>query len=181
MNKAKQRRELEAFGERYDYDVSYMEHLLDVAPIAYEEFAGLTALSLHNQAAPRNALFAAKLVGALVEDCGPCVQLVVDMAREAGMPGDQIEAVLTRAGESMDNDTAIGFAFADAIVRRIPAEDDARDAVRAQWGDAGVIDLTLSLQIGRVFPMIKAGLGYAKSCRRVRIGDHLVDVKKEAA
>jgi hypothetical protein len=45
----------------------------------------------------------------------------------------------------------------------------------------GVIDLTLALQMGRVFPMVKAGLGYAKECRRVRVdGDH-VDVVGQAA
>ena len=56
-----------------------------------------------------------------------------------------------------------------------------RDAVRAQWGQKGVIDLTLALQLGRMFPMVKAGLGYAKECRRVTVEGHNVDVVKQAA
>ena len=56
-----------------------------------------------------------------------------------------------------------------------------RDAVRAQWGQKGVIDLTLALQMGRMFPMVKAGLGYAKECRRVTVDGNNVDVVKQAA
>ena len=65
--------------------------------------------------------------------------------------------------------------------RAVEAEDEFRDAVRAQWGQKGVIDLTLALQMGRMFPMVKAGLGYAKECRRVTVDGQNVDVVKQAA
>jgi len=67
------------------------------------------------------------------------------------------------------------------VRRAVEAEDGFRDAVRAQWGEKGVIDLTLALQLGRIFPMVKAGLGYAKECRRVTVDGHNVDVVKQAA
>src|SRR5215204_6943126 len=71
----------------------------------------------------------------LAEDCGPCTQLVVDMALESGMPKDQIEAVLRRDARAMNEATTLGFRFADAVVRRAAdAEDEFRDAVRAEWG-----------------------------------------------
>jgi hypothetical protein len=75
----------------------------------------------------------------------------------------------------------LAFRFADAVVRRSGAEDEAREAVRALWGDRGVIELTLALQIGRIFPMLKAGLGFARECRRVTVGQHNVTVVKQAA
>ena len=82
----------------------------------------------------------------------------------------------------MSDTTRLAFRFADAVVRRRAAEEDEfRDAVRAQWGQKGVIDLTLALQMGRMFPMIKAGLGFAKECRRVTVDGHNVDVVKQAA
>ena len=49
-------------------------------------------------------------------------------------------------------------------------------AVRARWGDKGVIDLAMALQMGRTFPMMKAALGYARECRRVTVDGHQVDV-----
>ena len=82
----------------------------------------------------------------------------------------------------MSDTTRLAFRFADAVVRRaVEAEDEFRDAVRAQWGEKGVIDLTLALQLGRMFPMVKAGLGYAKECRRVTVDGQNVDVVKQAA
>ena len=81
----------------------------------------------------------------------------------------------------MSDTTRLAFRFADAVVRRATEEDEFRDAVWAQWGQKGVIDLTLALQMGRMFPMVKAGLGYARECRRVTVDGHNVDVVKQAA
>ena len=155
--------------------------MLKELPAAFFKFAALMKASGHREVVPIDASFAAKLVGALAEDCGPCTQLCVDMALEAGMPKEQIEAVLRRDPRAMNSDTVLGFRFADAVARRCGDDDEYRDAVRAQWGEKGVIDLTMALQMGRMFPMVKAGLGYAKECRRVSVGGNNVDVVKQAA
>ena len=81
----------------------------------------------------------------------------------------------------MHDTTRLAFRFADAVVRRSAGDEEFRDAVRAQWTQKGVIDLTMALQMGRMFPMMKAGLGYAKECRRVTVDGHHVDVIKQAA
>jgi hypothetical protein len=39
----------------------------------------------------------------------------------------------------------------------------------------------MGLQLGRMFPMLKFALGYAKECRRVTVAGHQVDVIKQAA
>lgn len=175
------RRMLRATSKRYGYDTSYLEMMLRESPSAFFKFAPVTKAAGHREVVPIDASFAAKLVGALAEDCGPCTQLCVDMALEAGMPNDQIEVVLRRDPRAMNSDTVLGYRFADAVIRRSADDDEYRDAVRAQWGEKGVIDLTLALQMGRMFPMVKAGLGYAKECRRVIVDGHDVDVVKQAA
>ena len=81
----------------------------------------------------------------------------------------------------MNDATTLGFRFAKAVCERSAAEDEAREAVRAEWGNQGVIELTFALQVGRLFPMVKAGLGYAKECRRVVVEGRNVDVIKQAA
>lgn len=172
---------LRAFRKRYDYDTSYLDFMLDKAPGAFFRFARISKVARYREVVPPEAYFAAKLVGALAEDCGPCTQLVVDMALENRVPESQIEAVLNRKSAAMADETVLAFRFADAIVRRSGAEDEAREAVRALWGDRGVIELTLALQVGRIFPMLKAGLGFARECRRVTVGQHNVDVVKQAA
>ncbi len=175
------KRALKRFSEHYDFDVSYLRYMLEHSPSAFFKFSKVSTVAMHCESAPVAAASAAALVGAIAEDCGPCTQLTVNMAIEAGMGRDQIEAVLTRNVPAMSADTALGFRFANAVVLDLQELDELRDAVRAQWGEKGVIDLTLHLQMARLYPMVKAGLGYAKTCQRIEIAESPVDVVKEAA
>lgn len=181
MRKFIARRMLHAFSKRYGYDTGYIEMVLEESPGAFFKFASVMKAAAHREMVPVEASFAAKITGALAEDCGPCTQLCVDMALEAGMANDQIEAVLRRDVRAMALPVLLGFQFADAIVNRSMLDETFRDAVRAHWGEKGVIDLTMALQMGRLFPMIKLALGYAKECRRVTVAGHQVDVIKQAA
>ena len=175
------RRMLDRFERRYDYDVSYMRAMLDASPKALRRFSALMQAAQHREAAPIEAYFAAKLIGALYEDCGPCTQLVVNLAREAGVKDAEIEAVLRRDFAAMSDAAALGFRYAEAVTHRLASEHELREAVRAQWGEEGLIDLAFALQFSRMFPMLKAALGYAEQCRRVRVGDAPVEVVRRAA
>jgi hypothetical protein len=175
------RRFLRAASKRYGYDTSYLEYLLKESPAAFFKFAGLAEATAHREAVPVDAHFAAKIAGAMAEDCGPCVQLAIDMALEARMAKDQIEAVVRRDTGAMNPSTWLGFQFADAVASRAANADRHRNAVRAQWGEKGVIDLAMASQMGRLFPMLKTALGYAKECRRVTVDGQQVDVIKRAA
>ena len=96
MRKFIARRMLRAFSKRYGYDTGYIEMVLKESPSVFFKFAPVMKASAHREIVPMATSFAAKLAGALGEDCGPCTQLCVDMALEAGMAKDQIEAVLRR-------------------------------------------------------------------------------------
>jgi hypothetical protein len=181
MRKFIARRMLRGFSKRYGYDASYIEMMLQESPAAFFKFAPVMKATAHREIIPVDASFAAKITGAMAEDCGPCTQLCVDMALEAGMAKDQIEAVLRRDIRAMTPSVKLGFQFADAVVNRSADDETCRDAARARWGEKGVIDLAMALQMGRLFPMIKSALGYAKECRRVTVAGHQVDVIKQAA
>jgi hypothetical protein len=180
MLKFAARRMLRKFGSHYNYDTGYMEAMLRDAPKAFFKFAKLIDISRYREVVPVDACFAAKIVGAMAEDCGPCTQLVVDMAREAGMRDDQIEAVLAANPAAMTSTTALGHRFARAIADRSAEGETCRAAIRRQWGEPGVIELTLALQVGRIFPMVKAGLGHATACRRVTVDGRPIDVNRSA-
>ncbi|HNR76183.1 MAG TPA: hypothetical protein PKM48_03580 [Parvularculaceae bacterium] len=172
-------RMIDRFGAHYRCDVGYMRHMLDISSPAFFKFIAVAKMSRHGETAPRDALFAARLVGAMTEDCGPCVQIVVDMAREARMADHEIDAVLRRDIAAMSRDAAIAFRFADAVARRETADAE-REEVRKAWGEKAVIDLTFALQASRLYPMVKAGLGFARECVRVKVGDNQVAVAKAA-
>lgn len=167
---------LDATDRRYGYDSTYMRVMHDASPMAFWKFGGVMLAAGHRSVVPVEAHYAAKLVGALTEDCGPCTQLVVNMAREARVPAAQLEAVLARDPSAMAPETELAWRFASAVARRTDDEDAAREAVRARWGDAGVVDLSVALAVGRVFPMTKAGMGFAKECRLVQVDGRTVAV-----
>jgi hypothetical protein len=81
----------------------------------------------------------------------------------------------------MSDATCLAFRFATAVVRRSAEGDELRDVVRAEWGQKGVIDLTMALQMSRIFPMVEAALGYHRECRRVTVDGHHVQIIKQAA
>ena len=180
MRKTAGRAMLKLMSLHYHYDTSYLNYVLDHAPKAFFKFMKIAPITRYRQVLPVNALFAAKIAGSLLEDCGPCTQLVSDMAGEGKMPPDQIEAVLTRNTGAMAADTLLAFRFAESVAARSPDQDRVRDEVRARWGDAGVIELAFAMQAGRLFPMLKAALGYAKTCQKVTVGKHDIAVTKPA-
>src|SRR5579862_7742814 len=101
------RRLLRRYSKHYSYDTSYLEMLLKESPAAFFKFAPLMKASRHREVIPIEASFAAGITGAKGEDCGPCAQLVVDMALEAGVPRDQIEAIVRRDVRAMNDDVVL--------------------------------------------------------------------------
>jgi hypothetical protein len=174
------RRMLQRMAQRYDCDVSYLLYLLAQSPKAFWTFMRATAMSRHCQRAPVEAAYTVRLLASVSEDCGSCAQLQVQHAAEAKMATDQIEAVLTHNTAAMNPAVALAFRYADAVLNRRPDAGDARDAVRAAWGHQGLIDLAMSMQGARLYPMMKEALGYAVECRRLRIDDRWLDVARQA-
>lgn len=174
------RRFVAAFERRYRYDATYLRTMLDTSPAAFSKLARLLPASRHRESAPAEAWYAAKIVASLTEDCGPCTQLAADMALEGGVDSDQVAAVLAGDRESMQPDTLLGFRFARSVIDRELDADEVRDAVRSRWGEAAVIDLTLAIAVGRIFPMMKTGLGYARECRRVTVDGRSIETTHAA-
>ncbi len=155
------------FGRRYDYDIGYMLFLLEETPVLMNAFNGLSKLASYRKTAPVEAYMAAKLTGVRTEDCRPCLQLAVELAREEGIASQLIEAILAGNVTAMCADSALGFRFATVVLTRSGDEAAAREAVRNAYGEAAVVETTLATQITRVFPMLKRGLGYSESYNRI--------------
>jgi hypothetical protein len=70
---------------RFSYDAAYMHELIDVAPAAMLKLALVQPMNQHRRGVPRAAWHAARITAARHEDCGPCTQLVLDMALADGV------------------------------------------------------------------------------------------------
>jgi AhpD family alkylhydroperoxidase len=119
---------------------------------------------LHAHRGPATAVHVASIVGSMADDCGSCVQIGVNLARKAGVSREILEAVVRRAPETLPADLADVYRFAEAATLNAPELDDFRERVRDRYGDAGLIEIALAVAMHRVYPTLKRGLGFAKSC-----------------
>lgn len=165
-----------AFERRYGYDAGYLRDLADADVRALFAMAKVGALSRYRGGLPVAAWFAAKLMGTLHEDCGPCTQLVVRMAEEAGVDADTLRLVVaddpTRDGE-LDAGTRAVVRLCRASLARRPADDE-RAAMLARFGPRGLAAVALALASARVYPTVKYALGHGEACARVVVSGAVV-------
>lgn len=175
------RRRLAAFEKTFGYDASYAHELLNEDLGAFLAFAKIQAMGNYHKNVPAAPLYAAKLVGTLTEDCGPCTQLNVTMALRAGVDGKQLAAVLANDEAAMCDDVKLAVRFARTSLAHDPEADVHRDEVVKRWGKEGLYSLTFGLTAGRVYPTVKYALGYGKACQRIVVDGKLVPVMRDQA
>lgn len=168
------------FERRYDYDASYMREILDASIPAFFKLALAQTMSAHREGVCADALYAAKIAAVRFEDCGPCAQLVVNMALEAGVAPETVRAIVARDEARMSSDALLGLRLADAVLAHAPT-DAARDAVLARFGENGLVTLSFTIAATRIYPTMKRALGHAHTCERLRVdGDSVVAARAAA-
>jgi hypothetical protein len=169
MLKAILSRQLGKMERRFDYDASYMRQMLHVSPATFMKFGFVTQL-VDRKAAPGEILAAAGIAATLVEDCGPCTQISVDMAAAGGVAPDVLRAILAGDEAAMGEVAALGWRFARAsMARDMETADPLRDEIVRRWGDRGLMAVSLSITTARMYPTLKYALGYGKACSRVTV------------
>jgi len=149
--------------------LDYLRHIASTSLPAFVKFGLFTPLAAHRRAAPLALYHAARLVAVQEEDCGTCVQMEVNFARQAGVPREVIRAVLDGRVGALPEDVADAYHFARAVAGRTGGEAEPRERLRARHGDATVVELALGIAASRVYPVTKRALGYAVACERVTL------------
>jgi hypothetical protein len=121
----------------------------------------------------------AGLVATLTEDCGPCVQIGIDIACASGVAPQTLAAILAGDEDAMGSDAALGYRFARAsLARDLEAADAAREEVVRRWGQKAVVALGLALATARTYPTLKYALGHGKACSRVVVAGKAAPVRR---
>ncbi len=73
--------------------MTYARELLDTDPVAFRKFAKVMGIAHYRKDVPQSVWAAAKLVGTMAEDCGPCTSVGDDHVRACrcashGAPSD---------------------------------------------------------------------------------------------
>lgn len=172
---------LDRFETTFGYDASYMRHVLRTNPWSLLKF-GLGTSALDRKAAPPEAVVAASLYGTLQEDCGPCVQVGVDIAAANGVDPKVLRAIIAGDEAAMGEAAALGYRFARAsLARDMEACDPLRDEIVRRWGDEALVAISLAMVASRMYPTLKYALGYGKACSRVKVGGETVAPVRLAA
>ncbi len=171
---------IQRFEHRYDYDATYMREILDASIPAFVKLGLAQAMNTHREGVSLDALFAARIVAVRFEDCGPCAQLVVNMAQEAGVAPPLLRAIVARDSPRLSSDAMLGLRLADAVLAHEPT-DEIRAQVIARFGQRGLVTLAYAIAATRIYPTMKRALGHARTCERLRVNGEAVVAARSTA
>lgn len=154
----------------YGYDATYLRELAHTDRSAFIKLSLASLLSFHRKDVSPAAWHAAKITSARAEDCGPCTQLVVDMALKDGVSPEIVTAVLTNDEGSMGQDAVVGWRLALGVTgKRGDLLQDAIVEAQTRWGKKGHASLAVAITGTRLYPTLKAGLGHAMACHKISV------------
>lgn len=164
-------RGLGAFERRYRYDMRYARELFEASPRAFLQLNRLFAVARFAPGLSPAMLAAAKFAATRREDCGPCSQLALDMAREAGVPPALLRALVAGDENAMSADMRRAWRYAQAALDHDAALPVHAEALRLHHGASALSSLALALTVARCFPALKYALGHGQSCQRLVINE----------
>ncbi len=146
--------------------LDYLRHIAEVSLPAFVKFGLFMPLAQHRRWLPPAPYHLARIAATRLEDCGTCVQIEVNSALKQGVGKAQVQAAAEGRADDLPPDLAEVVRFAEAVTMQ--SDDSAlREAVRARYGDEGLVELALGIAAARVFPTTKRALGYATACALV--------------
>ena len=168
MNKSIASYLLSDFKKKYSYDVGYLENLADVAPGAFYRYLLCTPLSSYRSEAPLGPYMVAKMVATKHFDCGPCLNLVINMAREVKLDDKTIHAALTGSMGALSDDEALAMQYSNAVLEQnAVALKELEMQIVNRWGEKGLTDFAIAVAFAAFYPILRRGLGHAHSCEPV--------------
>ena len=151
-------------------DMDYAYHLRDVAPGRLLRFSFIKFVEGPRKLTSPEVYHATGLAAAMVEDCGPCAQIHVNLAQREHVSADILRNLVARKFDQVPRDVATAFRFGEKVSRGELADEE-RDQLRAKWGERGLIELAFAAAVARFYPGLKRGLGFAHTCERVVVGN----------
>jgi alkylhydroperoxidase family enzyme len=152
-------------GEPLDYLRQMFEH----SPGAFWQFAKVAKAAGYRNKLPAAPFHVARLVALRIQDCGPCVQTCVNIAKSDGVEPSVLNATLAGDFDALPEPLGDVARFAQAVTSGSGDENTYRDRLRTVFGDEGMVELALAIALCQTFPILKRGLGHAKSCSLVKV------------
>ncbi len=163
------RRKLAAEEKKLGGSMDYLRYVLETSPIAFFRFASIMPFAHSRKVLPADAWFVAQIVTLQHEDCGPCLQITVNLAQRNGVNSTLIHSVLNGNSETLSREMNDVYTFVTSVVTDSGNPDELRETLRTRYGDRGLIELSYAIASGRIPPTVKRVLGFAQSCSAVTV------------
>ena len=164
----------------YHYDASYLHEVVEVSVPAFLKFGLFQIMAYHREDVPRDLGFAARMAATLSEDCGPCTQLIVDMALEAGMSPRTIAALMRGDLGGAGDEAALGFRYGQAVAANKAEAMTLSDEIERRYGKRALVSMAYGVAGARVYPALKRGLGHGAACQSIKVADDDIAIGKAA-
>lgn len=148
--------------------LDWLRELANSSLPAFFRLALVTPLGNHRKHLSRDAWHVARLVVTLHEDCGTCVQILLNLAQKDGVSAEILKAVLSDNVNALPEEIRDVHRFA-WIVASGGDKPDLRERLRERYGDAAFTELALAIATSRLIPTTKRALGHAQSCSLIKL------------
>jgi len=160
---------LDAEERQLGESLDYLRHMARVSLRAFFKFAKVMPLATYRRVLPADAYYVARIVATRDEDCGTCVQIEINLAKSERVSVDVLRAVIADDIDSLPADLADVCRFARSVVEHTGDDELLRETIRQRYGEQGLVEMSLAIAVCRVFPTAKRALGFATSCRLVKL------------
>ncbi|MBP3957193.1 hypothetical protein J8F10_18180 [Gemmata sp. G18] len=149
--------------------LDYLRQMLDHSPGAFWKFAKVAQASAYRSKLPAAPFHVARVVAVRHQDCGPCVQTVINLAKADGVEPAILKAAYLGNVDALPESLRDVYRFTEAVAENSGNEAEYRDRLQSVFGEEAMVELALAIALCQTFPILKRGLGHAKSCSLVKV------------
>ena len=146
----------------------YLHTIADSSGAAFAKWMAAMPATQHRKAAPKAAWHLARLGATQAQDCGTCVQIIVNVAVRDGVAAETIRTALDDPAALAEAD-ALAFSYGRAVSAQADDVLDWVERSEAAFGHDAHVELAVAVAMCQIFPVVKRGLGMAVACSRVQV------------
>jgi alkylhydroperoxidase family enzyme len=150
--------------KRLGVSLDYLRHIYEHAPDAFWKLTTFMSVAQHRSKLPPTPYHVARLVATRHDDCGPCLQIAVNLAKEDAIEPVIVKAVLDRNIEKLPESLRDVYRFTESVLGDGLDAAEFRERLRKVFGEEALVELAIAIATCRVFPTLKRALGYSQNC-----------------
>lgn len=154
------------FERQIRVDLPYAHEMAELAPSVSWKMMLMRPAMYHRKIVARDDWHLAQLAAVMAEDCGPCVQIAVNLSLY-----DKVDPALLKAalagGTELSGDHRLAFDYGHAVATSGPGMLELIEQAEHRWGREGLMELALAVAYAGVYPRLKRGWGYGLACSKV--------------